>query len=47
MTKRLKQSAGLLMFRGTEDAYEVFLVHPGTIAVERTDHLFLNSRLNS
>jgi predicted NUDIX family NTP pyrophosphohydrolase len=29
MTKRLKQSAGLLMFRGTEDAYEVFLVHPG------------------
>jgi predicted NUDIX family NTP pyrophosphohydrolase len=29
MTKRLKQSAGLLMYRGTEDAYEVFLVHPG------------------
>jgi predicted NUDIX family NTP pyrophosphohydrolase len=29
MTKRLKQSAGLLMFRGMEDAYEVFLVHPG------------------
>jgi predicted NUDIX family NTP pyrophosphohydrolase len=29
MTKRLKQIAGLLLFRGTEDAYEVFLVHPG------------------
>lgn len=29
MTKRLKQSAGLLLFRATEDAHEVFLVHPG------------------
>ncbi len=29
MTKRLKQSAGLLMYRGMRDAYEVFLVHPG------------------
>jgi predicted NUDIX family NTP pyrophosphohydrolase len=29
MTKRLKQSEGLLMYRGVEDAYEVFLVHPG------------------
>jgi hypothetical protein len=29
MTKRLKQSAGLFMLRGTDDVYEVFLVHPG------------------
>jgi predicted NUDIX family NTP pyrophosphohydrolase len=29
MTKRLKQSAGLLRFCRTENAYEVFLVHPG------------------
>lgn len=29
MTKRVKQSAGLLMFRGTDEACEVFLVHPG------------------
>jgi len=29
MTKRLKQSSGLLMFRRLRDSYEVFLVHPG------------------
>jgi predicted NUDIX family NTP pyrophosphohydrolase len=29
MAKRTKQSAGLLMFRRTEQLYEVFLVHPG------------------
>jgi predicted NUDIX family NTP pyrophosphohydrolase len=29
MTKRLRQSSGLLMFRRTGEAYEVFLVHPG------------------
>ena len=28
MAKRIKQSAGLLMFRETGDAVEVFLVHP-------------------
>jgi predicted NUDIX family NTP pyrophosphohydrolase len=29
MSKRLKQSAGLLMFREKHDGFEVFLVHPG------------------
>ncbi len=29
MTTRSKQSAGLLMFRATGDATQVFLVHPG------------------
>ena len=29
MTKRVKQSAGLLMFRKAEAGQEVFLVHPG------------------
>jgi len=29
MTKRTKQSAGLLMYRGAGTAHEVFLVHPG------------------
>jgi len=29
MTKRLKQSAGLLMFRKIAEGHEVFLVHPG------------------
>jgi predicted NUDIX family NTP pyrophosphohydrolase len=29
MTKRTKQSAGLLMFRKSGDTHEVFLVHPG------------------
>ena len=29
MTKRAKQSAGLLMFRATANSHEVFLVHPG------------------
>ena len=29
MTTRLKQSAGLLMFRRREEIFEVFLVHPG------------------
>jgi predicted NUDIX family NTP pyrophosphohydrolase len=37
MTKRLKQSAGLLMFRGTEDAYEVFLVYPGGLYGSKKD----------
>ena len=29
MAKRVKQSAGLLMFRKPKRDYEVFLVHPG------------------
>ncbi len=29
MGKKQKQSAGLLMYRGSGDALEVFLVHPG------------------
>ena len=29
MAKQIKQSAGLLMFRNSGDALEVFLVHPG------------------
>jgi predicted NUDIX family NTP pyrophosphohydrolase len=29
MSKSKKQSAGLLMYRGSGDAMEVFLVHPG------------------
>jgi predicted NUDIX family NTP pyrophosphohydrolase len=29
MTKQTKQSAGLLMYRGSQDDLEVFLVHPG------------------
>ncbi len=29
MAKRIKQSAGLLMFRESGDALEIFLVHPG------------------
>jgi predicted NUDIX family NTP pyrophosphohydrolase len=29
MSKRVKQSAGLLMFREKHDGFEVFLVHPG------------------
>lgn len=29
MSKRVKQSAGLLMFREKRDGFEVFLVHPG------------------